>query len=134
MPTYEQLLSDDPAWPELEAAARRSGRVTILPAERRAARACLEQLQVTTHSPLRHAGDVVVAGTPCHAPDVTRLVIAMLALMGCKGDDRMTTPVTNVGGTAAAPSPIPPGWIELDHQGRDEGAGQRADAAVRAAE
>jgi hypothetical protein len=40
-------------------------------------------------------------------------VIAMLALMGCKGDDRMTTPVTNVGGTAAAPSPIPPGWIEI---------------------
>jgi hypothetical protein len=52
MRSYRELLSNDPAWPELEAAARASGRVTILPCERDAARTCLEKLQVTTRSPL----------------------------------------------------------------------------------
>jgi hypothetical protein len=49
---YSELLSEDPAWPELEAASRASGRVTILPRDAGAARACLEKLQVTTHSTL----------------------------------------------------------------------------------
>lgn len=49
---YRDLLSDDPAWPQLEAAARASGRVTVLPRDATAARTCLEALQVTTRSPL----------------------------------------------------------------------------------
>jgi hypothetical protein len=49
---YRELLSEDPAWPELEVAARASGRVTILPRHADAARACLEKLQVTTRSTL----------------------------------------------------------------------------------
>jgi hypothetical protein len=52
MATYEALLSDDPAWPELAAAARECGRVTVLPRDATAARACLEKLQVTTRSTL----------------------------------------------------------------------------------
>ncbi len=50
---YDELLSVDPAWPELAAlAAKAAARVTVLPAEPEAARACLEALQVTTRSPL----------------------------------------------------------------------------------
>jgi hypothetical protein len=52
MRDYSELLSSDPAWPELEAAARKSERVTILPGDADAARACLEKLQVTTRSTL----------------------------------------------------------------------------------
>jgi hypothetical protein len=35
------------------------------------------------------------------------------ATAGCKGDDRMTSPVTNTVAPAAAPSPVPAGWVEL---------------------
>jgi hypothetical protein len=49
---YKELLCVDPAWPELEAAARKSRRVTILPRDAEAARFCLEKLQVTTRSSL----------------------------------------------------------------------------------
>ncbi len=52
MRTYSELLSDNPAWPELEAAARESTRVTVLPPDRDAARLCLANLQVTTRSTL----------------------------------------------------------------------------------
>jgi hypothetical protein len=53
MPTYDQLLSDDPAWPKFAAlAATVAHRVTVLPRQEAAARACLEALQVTTRSPL----------------------------------------------------------------------------------
>jgi hypothetical protein len=52
MRSYSELLSSDPAWPELAAAARKSGRVTILPPDGDAARGCLEKLQVTTRSSL----------------------------------------------------------------------------------
>lgn len=52
MRSYHELLSNDPAWPALAAAAEQCGRVTILPADADAARACLEALQVTTHSTL----------------------------------------------------------------------------------
>lgn len=52
MRRYEELISVDPAWPELEAAARKSGRVTILPRDTEAARSCLQSLQVTTRSTL----------------------------------------------------------------------------------
>lgn len=50
--TYRELISDDPAWSELATAASASGRVTILPRDEAAARACLERLQVTTRSTL----------------------------------------------------------------------------------
>jgi hypothetical protein len=65
MPTYQQLLSDDPAWPELAArAATVTHRVAVLPRQEAAARACLEALQVTTRSPLgaiaHETGGVVV--------------------------------------------------------------------------
>ena len=51
--SYPELLSDDPAWPELAAlAAGAVGRVVVLPQTAEAARACLEGLQVTTRSPL----------------------------------------------------------------------------------
>ena len=52
MRSYSELLVADPAWPALEAAARQSGRVTILPCDAAAARMCIEQLQVTTRSSL----------------------------------------------------------------------------------
>ncbi|HEY0482747.1 MAG TPA: DUF2625 family protein [Kofleriaceae bacterium] len=53
MPAYDQLLSADPAWPELAArAATVAHRVTVLPRQEASARACLEGLQVTTRSPL----------------------------------------------------------------------------------
>jgi hypothetical protein len=53
MRDYEQLLSDDPAWPELAALAKsQSKRVTVLPRDEKKARACLEGLQVTTRSAL----------------------------------------------------------------------------------
>jgi hypothetical protein len=50
--TYQELLSNEPAWPGLEAIARASGRVVVLPREARAAESCLERLQVTTRSAL----------------------------------------------------------------------------------
>jgi hypothetical protein len=50
--SYDELISDDPAWPELAAAASASGRVTVLPRDETAARSRLEKLQVTTHSTL----------------------------------------------------------------------------------
>ena len=49
---YNDLLSNEPAWPGLEAIARASGRVVVLPREAPAAEACLERLQVTTRSAL----------------------------------------------------------------------------------
>lgn len=53
MPGYDQLLSDDPAWPELAAlAATVAHRVCVLPRQDATPRACLESLQVTTRSPL----------------------------------------------------------------------------------
>lgn len=53
MRTYAELLSDDPAWPQISALAESAGeRVTQLPREPGAARACLERLQVTTRSAL----------------------------------------------------------------------------------
>ena len=52
MRSYRELLSNDLAWPALEAAARTSCRATILPCDADAARACLEKLQVTTRSTL----------------------------------------------------------------------------------
>ncbi|MGE0397018.1 MAG: DUF2625 family protein [Kofleriaceae bacterium] len=52
MRSYQELLSNDPAWPALEKGAWESGRVTILPANADAARTCLESLQITTRSPL----------------------------------------------------------------------------------
>ncbi len=50
--SYAELLSNDPAWPEIDEAIRASPRVTVLPCDPAAARACLEGLQVTTRSPL----------------------------------------------------------------------------------
>jgi len=50
--SYRELLSSEPAWPDLEAAIRASGRATVLPRDDDAARACLEALQVTTRSTL----------------------------------------------------------------------------------
>jgi hypothetical protein len=52
MRTYAELLSGDSAWPKIQAAANATERVNLLPANRDAARACLEDLQVTTRSPL----------------------------------------------------------------------------------
>ena len=53
MRSYTELVSEDPAWPEIAAlAAEASGRVAVLPKTANAARACLEGLQVTTRSPL----------------------------------------------------------------------------------
>jgi hypothetical protein len=52
MRSYQELLSDEPAWPELEVAARKSGRVTVLSCDAVVARACLEGLQVSTRSTL----------------------------------------------------------------------------------
>lgn len=52
MRPYRELLSDDPAWPELAAQAAASTRATILPRDAAKAADCLERLQVTTRSPL----------------------------------------------------------------------------------
>ncbi len=52
MRSYNELISDDSAWPDLEVAARKSGRVTVLEPHAEAARTCLEKLQVTTQSTL----------------------------------------------------------------------------------
>jgi hypothetical protein len=52
MRTYDELLSNEPAWPELDAAIRASGRARVLPRDAEAARSCLERLQVTTRSTL----------------------------------------------------------------------------------
>ena len=50
MRSYRELISDEPAWPDLAHAARSSDRVAILPRDDDSARACLELLQVTTRS------------------------------------------------------------------------------------
>lgn len=53
MRRYTELLSDDPAWPQIRALAESAkARVTLLPREAEAAHACLERLQVTTRSAL----------------------------------------------------------------------------------
>ncbi len=53
MRPYAELLSAEPAWPEIAALAAKAGaRVTVLPATADSARVCLEGLQVTTRSPL----------------------------------------------------------------------------------
>lgn len=53
MRSYHELVSTDPAWPEIAAAVKQAVRqVTVLPRDDAAARACLEALQVTTRSPL----------------------------------------------------------------------------------
>jgi hypothetical protein len=53
MRSYQELLSDDPAWPQIAAlASKASARVTLLPRDAARAAACLEGLQVTTRSPL----------------------------------------------------------------------------------
>lgn len=44
---------------------------------------------------------------------MARFAIALLALWGCKGDDRVTTPVANVAAPSAAPSPVPAGWVAI---------------------
>lgn len=66
--TYGDLLSDDPAWPALEKAARASAHtVEILPPENdEARRRCLEAVQVTTRSTLgalaHETGGILVDG------------------------------------------------------------------------
>lgn len=52
MRSYRELVSDDPAWPAIERAAKASVRVKILSREQAAAVACLERVQVTTRSTL----------------------------------------------------------------------------------
>jgi len=53
MRRYTELLSDDPAWPEIAAlAVGASSRVTVLQRTPTNAQTCLEGLQVTTRSPL----------------------------------------------------------------------------------
>lgn len=53
MRPYAELLSAEPAWPEIAALAAKAGkRVTVLPTTADGARVCLEGLQVTTRSPL----------------------------------------------------------------------------------
>jgi hypothetical protein len=50
---YRELVSDDPAWPEIAAlAAQRPAHIRVLPCDPAAARTCLEALQVTTRSSL----------------------------------------------------------------------------------
>ena len=44
---------------------------------------------------------------------MARFAIALLALWGCKGDERVTTPLTNAAAPAAAPSPVPAGWVAI---------------------
>jgi hypothetical protein len=64
---YEALLSDDPAWPHMQAmvAAARNA-VEVLPSTSDAAKACLAALQVTTRSTLgalaHETGGVLVDG------------------------------------------------------------------------
>jgi hypothetical protein len=51
--TYAELLSDEPAWPEIAAlATAASSRIAVLSRDADLAAACLEALQVTTRSPL----------------------------------------------------------------------------------
>lgn len=53
MRSYDELISSDPAWPEIaDLVARAGDRVTVLPRTGAAARACLEGLQVSTRSAL----------------------------------------------------------------------------------
>ena len=56
--TYDELLSDDPAWPELAkaAASAPNGAVTLAPVSDEQRRACLEALQMTTRSTLGALG------------------------------------------------------------------------------
>lgn len=79
MRSYAELVSDEPAWPALEAAARESGRVTILPREPAAARSCLERLQVTTRSTL---------GALAHETGGLLVDHGWLRVFGC-GHDRL---------------------------------------------
>lgn len=63
--SYAELLSDEPAWPEIASlATAASSRVAVLAREQDAAAACLESLQVTTRSPLgaiaHETGGVIV--------------------------------------------------------------------------
>jgi hypothetical protein len=76
---YQDLLSDDPAWPQLEAAARQSGRAEILPRAADAARSCIERLQVTTRSTL---------GAFAHETGGAFLDRGWLRLFGC-GHERL---------------------------------------------
>src|SRR4051812_20280326 len=52
--SYEELISDDPAWPEVAkaAAAAPNGAVVLPPASDAQRRACLEAIQVPTRSTL----------------------------------------------------------------------------------
>lgn len=77
MRSYSELLSNDPAWPELGAAARRSERTTILPRDADAARSCLERLQVTTRSTL---------GALAHETGGLLVDHGWLRLFGCGSD------------------------------------------------
>jgi hypothetical protein len=77
--SYNELLSADPAWPELLAAARRSGRVTVLPRDPEAARSCLEKIQVTTRSTL---------GAVAHETGGMLVDHGWLRLLG-SGDERL---------------------------------------------
>ena len=79
MRSYHELLSEDPAWPELEAAARKSERVTVLPRDPEAARPCLERLQVTTRSAL---------GALAHETGGLLVEHGWLRLFGC-GHERL---------------------------------------------
>lgn len=79
MRSYNELLSDDPAWPEIEAAARKSGRVTVLPRDPEAGRSCLEALQVTTRSTL---------GALAHETGGLIVDHGWLRLLGC-GHERL---------------------------------------------
>jgi hypothetical protein len=77
--SYHELLSDDPAWPELEAAARDSRRVTILPRDAESARCCLERLHVTTRSTL---------GALAHETGGILVDHGWLRLFGCRSSFR----------------------------------------------
>lgn len=57
---------------------------------------------------------------------MARFAIALLALWGCKADDRVTTPITNVAAPAPAPSPIPAGWVTI------QPSAERLDCALHA--
>ncbi len=56
--THDELLSDDPAWPELAkaAASAPNGAVVLPPVSDEQRSACLDALQVTTHSTLGALG------------------------------------------------------------------------------
>jgi hypothetical protein len=74
MRSYHELLSSDPAWPDLEELALQSARVTILPRDTETARSCLEQLQVTTRS---------VLGALAHETGGLLVDHAWLRVFGC---------------------------------------------------